>query len=84
MTVEHEKAFKREVWGGKIANLPSGLVPARQVLDGRTIILEPLDPAVHGAALYQAFVSGSLIHVVFHQGRHDHDHSIDNHHRHHG
>jgi hypothetical protein len=37
-----------------------------------------------GAALYQAFVSGSLIHVVFHQGRHDHDHSIDNHHRHHG
>jgi len=36
------------------------------------------------AALYQAFVSGSLIHVVFHQGRHDHDHSTDNHHRHHG
>ena len=37
-----------------------------------------------GPALYQAFVSGSLIHVVFHQGRHDHDHSKDNHHRHHG
>ena len=37
-----------------------------------------------GAALYQAFGSGSLIHFVFHQGRHDHDHSIDNHHRHHG
>ena len=36
------------------------------------------------AALYQAFVSGSLIHVVFHQGRHDHDHSKDKHHRHHG
>ena len=54
MTVEHEKAFEREVWGGKVGNLPSGLVPARQVLDGRTIILEPLDPAVHGAALYQA------------------------------
>ncbi len=28
-----------------------------------------------GAHLYQAFVSGSLVHVVFHQGRHDHDHS---------
>jgi hypothetical protein len=30
----------------------------------------------HGAGgdLYQAFVSGSLVHVVFHQGRHDHDH----------
>jgi len=27
-----------------------------------------------GAVLYQAFVSGSLVHVVFHQGRHDHDH----------
>lgn len=32
--------------------------------------------AVHGAGgdLYQAFVSGSLVHVVFHQGRHDHTH----------
>lgn len=32
--------------------------------------------AVHGAGgdLYQAFVSGSLVHVVFHQGRHDHMH----------
>ena len=37
-----------------------------------------------GPALYQAFVSGSHIHVVFHQGRHDHDHSKDNHHGHHG
>ena len=37
-----------------------------------------------GPALYQAFVSGSLIHVVFHKGRHDHDHSKDKHHRHHG
>ena len=32
-----------------------------------------------GAAvdLYQAFVSGSLVHVVFHQGRHDHQHDHD-------
>lgn len=31
---------------------------------------------IHGAGadLYQAFVSGSLVHVVFHQGRHDHKH----------
>lgn len=31
---------------------------------------------IHGAGgdLYQAFVSGSLVHVVFHQGRHDHTH----------
>jgi len=27
-----------------------------------------------GAHAYQAFVSGSLVHVVFHQGRHDHAH----------
>lgn len=27
-----------------------------------------------GLELYQAFVSGSLVHVVFHQGRHDHTH----------
>ena len=27
-----------------------------------------------GAELYQVFVSGSLMHVVFHQGRHDHQH----------
>jgi zinc transporter ZupT len=33
------------------------------------------------AHLYQAFVSGSLVHVVYHQGRHDHDHAGD--HRHH-
>ena len=27
-----------------------------------------------GVELYQAFVGGSLLHVVFHQGRHDHQH----------
>ena len=37
-----------------------------------------------GAEIYQAFVSGSLVHVVFHQGRHDHDHSNDDPHHHHG
>ena len=29
--------------------------------------------------LYQAFVSGSLVHVVFHQGRHDHTHDEQGH-----
>jgi hypothetical protein len=35
--------------------------------------------SVHGesAELYQAFVSGSLVHVVFHQGRGDHRHPGD-------
>ena len=32
------------------------------------------------AELLQIFVSGSLVHVVYHQGRHDHDHSADLHH----
>ncbi len=27
-----------------------------------------------GVELYQAFVGGSLLHVVFHQSRHDHRH----------
>ena len=35
-----------------------------------------------GAELYQAFVSGSLVHVVYHQGRHDHDHGHDHDHAH--
>lgn len=30
-----------------------------------------------GFELYQAIVSGSLVHVVFHQGRHDHTHDHD-------
>lgn len=30
-----------------------------------------------GAELYQAFVGGSLLHVVFHKGRHDHRHKHD-------
>ena len=40
----------------------------------------------HGPVIetYQAFVSGSLVHVVFHQGRHDHmhDHAHDHTHDH--
>lgn len=37
-----------------------------------------------GADLFQAFVGGTLVHVVFHQGRHDHDHDHEHHdHEHH-
>jgi zinc transporter ZupT len=32
-----------------------------------------------GIELYQAFVSGSLVHVVFHQGRRDHQHDQGGH-----
>ena len=54
MGVKHETAFEREIWGGPVRNLPSGLVPARRGLEGREVALEPLDPAAHGAALYKA------------------------------
>ena len=37
-----------------------------------------------GAEIYQAFVSGSLVHVVFHQGRHDYAHSNNGPHYHQG
>ena len=32
-----------------------------------------------GIGLYQAFVGGSLVHVVFHQARHDHRHERAHH-----
>jgi zinc transporter ZupT len=42
---------------------------------GFTLGLELLSGVeTQGVALYQAFVAGSLVHVVFHQGRHDHTH----------
>ncbi|MDA0311899.1 MAG: hypothetical protein O2992_07250 [Gemmatimonadetes bacterium] len=34
----------------------------------------PLGDHTFGVEVYQAFVSGSLMHVVFHQGRRDHQH----------
>jgi zinc transporter ZupT len=47
-------------------------------LGGYALGSEFLDDAHgRGLLLYQAFVSGSLVHVVFHQGRHDHDHGHD-------
>lgn len=40
------------------------------------LLAASLDGGQHGTGVeyYQAFVSGSLVHVVFHQGRHDHRH----------
>jgi len=36
---------------------------------------------VHGPGIerYQAFVSGTLLHVIFHRGRHDHEHADHEH-----
>jgi RimJ/RimL family protein N-acetyltransferase len=51
---QHEPLYEREIWGGPVRNLPGGLVPARRRLEGRQVVLEPLDPAVHGVDLYEA------------------------------
>ena len=53
-------------------------------LAGYGLGAELLSGVHSGAAeLYQAFVSGSLVHVVYHQGRHDHDHGHEDDHGHH-
>lgn len=54
MENEHEDVFERRLNGAVVEQLPSGLVPARQVLSGREVRLEPLDPAEHCQALYEA------------------------------
>ena len=56
-----------------------GLVVAT-TLAGYAVGMEVLG-GVHGTGveLYQAFVSGTLVHVVFHQGRHDHTHEDHGH-----
>jgi uncharacterized protein len=43
-----------------------------------------LTSSAHGAGFehFEAFVAGTLLHVVFHQGRHDHDHASHDHHDH--
>ena len=40
--------------GERVDPLPPGLRPARDVLQGRYALLEPLDPRSHGEALYAA------------------------------
>lgn len=54
MSDQKEQPFDRPLYGGPVENLPSGLVPARTVMQGRHIQLEPLDPAVHADDLYEA------------------------------
>jgi len=48
-----EVPFPRRV-NGDAVKAPPGLIPARTVLAGSEIRLEPLDPARHAAALHQA------------------------------
>ncbi len=54
MTDPKDIPFDRPLYGGPVDDLPSGLVPARTVLKGNHIQLEPMDPAVHTDDLYEA------------------------------
>ena len=51
---EQEPLFAAEVSSAPVDPRPSDLVPARAVLQGQCIRLEPLSPAVHAQALYAA------------------------------
>ena len=54
MADEHEDVFERSLNGEPVESLPSGLVPARNVLLGTEVRLEPLDPGEHCRALFEA------------------------------
>ena len=52
--MSQEIPFDRPLNGSPVDPLPSGLVPARTMMEGRHIRLEPIDPAVHADDLYDA------------------------------
>lgn len=69
----------RPRYGGLAAAVAIGLVVGT-TLAGYTVGMEVMGGVERvGVDTYQAFVSGSLVHVVFHQGRHDHDHEAGSH-----
>ena len=71
----------RPRYGASAAGTGVGLV-VLATLAGFGVGAELLgDAHGRGIELYQAFVSGSLVHVVFHQGRHDHRHDEHDHRR---
>ena len=54
MSEGSERRFPRPLSGAHVDPLPSGLVPARQALEGHHVRLEPMDPAIHADDLYEA------------------------------
>lgn len=46
--------MERSVSGSRIEALPSGKAPGRQVLEGRLVLLEPVEPERHAEPLYLA------------------------------
>ena len=59
MSTELETPYPRPLSGAKVKRMPSGLIPSRSVLDGKTVTLEPLDPSRHLKELYPAGNGGS-------------------------
>jgi RimJ/RimL family protein N-acetyltransferase len=49
-----EQPYPRPLSGAKVEHLPSALIPARAVLIGRYVTLEPLDAARHAGDLFEA------------------------------
>jgi RimJ/RimL family protein N-acetyltransferase len=49
-----EHPYPRALSGAKVRHLPSGLVPARTPLIGRSVTLEPLDATRHASDLFKA------------------------------
>src|SRR5206468_2913399 len=54
MTSDTEMVADRPLSGEPVVPLPTGLLPARQPLEGTSARLEPIDPARHAAELYEA------------------------------
>lgn len=52
MTKNTEPVVDRPLSGESVAPLPTGMLPARQVIEGQSARLEPIDPARHAAELY--------------------------------
>ena len=54
MSMNTDPVVDRPLSGEPLMPLPTGMLPARQALDGQSVRLEPIDPARHAAELYAA------------------------------
>ena len=54
MSTELEVPYPRPLSGANVDQVPSGMIPARTVLEGQMVRLEPIDPEKHGADLFAA------------------------------
>ncbi len=63
--------------GRRAASLGIGIIVAATLAGAAGAGVVPFPEHGTGLDLFQAFVAGSLLHVVFHQGRSDHRHDRD-------